>query len=283
MSHPLLGNINEVSGEVITDVIISQINEYAQGKVGFEISIDESTFKIGNEYYNELFNEGLICPALKVVCKNTLLSISVNGFEKVFISQSELDKLIIIECYLAAAESFKFNPKKGTVNDFFLGESDIEKGYVMSTKKTTRIDLIQFFGGGQSELVRFQHVSSLSSEFEIDWAGADVDGKILVKVKDKEIVEGVKETLNKPESKKIALNSFLGPILIAAIGLLGDEEEGVFWAEELKRAVGYVEEEKALYKEMDFCMNKYNQMVKSESGVVGDALNQLKALINNDE
>ena len=135
MSHPLLGNINEVSGGVITDVVISQINDSAGGKEGFEISIDESTFKIDNEYYNELFKEGLICPALKVVCKNTLLSISVDGFEKVFIGQNELDKLIIVECYLAAAESFRFNPRKGVVNDFFLGESDIEKGYVMSTKK----------------------------------------------------------------------------------------------------------------------------------------------------
>lgn len=283
MSHPLLGNINEVSGGVIADVLISQVNDPSEGKEGFRIGIDEGTFKIDNEYYYELYKEGLICPVLKVICKNTLLSISVDGFESVFVRQSELDKLIIVECYLVAAESFKFNPKKGVVNDFFLGESDIDKGYVMSTKKTTRIDLVQFFGGGQSELVRFQHVSSLSNDFEIEWGGADVDGKILVKVKDKEVVEGVKETLNKPESKKIALNSFLGPVLIEAIGLLGSDEEGVFWAEELKRAVGYVEEDKNRYQYMDFCMNKYNQMVKSESGVIGDALNQLKALINNDE
>ena len=75
----------------------------------------------------------------------------------------------------------------------------------------------------------------------------------------------------------------MGPVLIAAIGLLGNEEEGVFWAEELKRAVGYVEAEKNQYQSVDFCMNKYNQVVNSEKGVIADALNQLRVLLNNDE
>ncbi len=283
MSHPLLGNIEEVNGGFTAHVLIDLVvNDPAKG-TGYEISLDKSTFKIENEYYNELYEKGVICPVLKVVCDNTLLSMCVNGFESVFVREEKLDKLIKAECCFAAVKKFTFNPKKESVNSFFIGESTIEKGYIMSTKKTTRVNLKQGFSGGQSELVRFQHDSSLSDEFEIEWGGADVDGKILVKVKNKEFVEGVKETLNKPESKKLALNSFLGPVLIAAIGRLGNDEEDCFWAEELRRLVGYVEEEKHRYKEEDFCMNKYNQVVNSEKGVIADALNQLRVLLNNDE
>ena len=180
MSHPLLGNTNEVSGDFTAEIKVAAI-----GREGFEIGFDESTFKIDNEYYSELYRDGAICPVMKITCKNTLLSVSVDGFNRELISSDKLDKLIGVEFYLAAAKSFKFNPKKGSVNDFFMGETDIEKGYIMSIKRTRRIHLEQFFGAGEAELIRLQHKSSLDNEFEVEWGGTDVDGKILVNIKDK--------------------------------------------------------------------------------------------------
>jgi hypothetical protein len=278
MSHPLLGNTNEVSGGFTAEIKVA-----AKGGEGFEIGFDESTFKIDNEYYSELYKDGALCPAIKITCKNTLLSVSIDGFNSEFISQDKLDKLIEVEYYLAAAKSFKFNPKKGSVNDFFMGETDIEKGYIMSRKQTKRVHLEQFFGAAEEKLIRLQHDNSLDNEFEVDWGSTDVDGKILVNIKDKRLVEGLKETMKKHESKYVAKNSFLGPILIYAIGSLGDDNGGVFWAEELKRRVGYVEDEKERYKDLGFCMNRYNKMIRSEKGIISDALNQLKSLLNNDE
>ena len=115
-------------------------------------------------------------------------------------------------------------------------------------------------GGNETFSVTSKTIG-INRNYEIDFEG-NTDGKILIKIKDNNFVELLRQMLRKKRINNLVLNNFFSSIFIEAIRLL-NETDDVKWKEELKSMIDYDSNKSESYKEFNFAFLEYNSKLKN--------------------
>lgn len=259
MSHPILGNKNEVNGDFSIDFDWSLFIDENQSQI--RIKPIEDSLVISNDYYKKLFETKKIFLSWNVADSKTFFLKSSSGFSELVFRDTKIGGLFEINCNLCSSEKFIFDPPKGSVNDFYLGKSIIEKGCILSINQKIKVPLKSINIGGASSILKFKFDNKIKTDYEIDFEG-NTDGKILIKIKDNNFVELLRQMLRKKKINNLVLNNFFSSIFIEAIRLL-NETDDVKWKEELKSMIDYDSNKSENYKEFNFAFLEYNSKLKN--------------------
>ena len=253
MSYPRIGNTLEVNGDFAIDFDPKRI--YINGKNYYSISIKKGSLVFHNEYFEKLYSREKIEIYWSVFCSKTFYYSSHYGFEKVDIPTHELGGLIEINYYIIARENFTFEGVKGSVNEFFVGKYNIEKGCVLSVddrKKIIKPNIIDL--GAASSIIKFKIEKNLENEFSVQF---ETDSHIYVIIKSKKFVDRLNQLLKQKMTRAIIINSIFQSIFVEAIQMLADDDTEMEWKENLKLMINFDENNKENYKEFDYAFNEY--------------------------
>jgi hypothetical protein len=265
MSYPRIGNQLEVNG----DFEISF--DYKEQLAGFDttsfvVQPNQESFKINNDYYSQLFDEGKICLYWSIYCKTSFLFQEYTNFEKTEIPVSKMGEVVEINYYLIANENFEFNPPEGSVNSFFSSKVNIDKGCILSVdNRKNKINLKIIDHGVKSSILNFELDVKMTDEIKVEYEQADK--YIWVKIKNKEFFNGLDRMLSHKNLKPLAVNSFFGPIFIDAIRRLSNDNNQLTWMEDLKRIIEFDESNKDLYADFDYALKVYNEKLFNDGNI----------------
>jgi hypothetical protein len=274
MSHPILGNKSEVNGDFSIDFSWNLYIDENKGQIS--IKPLEDTLIISNEYYKYLFDTKKIFLFWNVTDSKTFFLKSSKGFNELIFRDTKIGGLFEINCNLCSSEKFIFDPPKGSVNDFFLGKSVIEKGCILSINQKIKVPLKSVNIGGATSILKFKFDDVIKTDYEIDFQG-NTDGKILIKIKNNSFVELLRQMLRKKKINNLVLNNFFSSIFIEAIRLLNDNDD-LKWKEELKSMIDYDENKSESYEEFNFAFLEYNSKLKNLD-FFNESMNDIKNII----
>ena len=275
MSHPIIGNTNEVKGNFFLEFNEAKI-EIFEGESYYIIKPNEDTFKIENEYYQKLFDENKIILSWKIYSSKTFFQMTSINFNELKFNTNRISGSFEVSFCLCANSDFEFDPPKGSVNSFFEGKNIISKGCIISKETRFRINPNIVNRGGISSILEFRHIEHLDKEYDVRYG--DPSGRIVVNIKDKSFFNILNRLTSKRQTKKIAINSFFSSVIVEAIRLLANEDDYYHWADDLKAVIDFDEENIESYDEFDKALNTYNEKF-GENGFLKNSIIEINNLI----
>lgn len=266
MSYPRIGNQLEVNGDF--EVSFDYKEQFSgNDTTSFIVQPNQESFKINNDYYNHLFNQGKISLYWSIYCSSSFLFQEYKNFQKTEIPVSKMGEVVEINYYLVANENFQFNPPEGSVNSFFSNKVNIEKGCILSVddrKNKVKLKIIDH--GVKSSILNFELDVKMKDDIKVEFEQADK--YIWVKIKNKKFFDDLDRMLSRKNLKPLAINSFFGPIFIDAIRRLSNDENQLTWMEDLKRIIDFDESNKDLYDDFDYALKIYNEKLFNDGNIL---------------
>lgn len=273
MSHPIIGNPNEVNGDFFLEFHDPNLHVKKENSF-YIIRPNPESFVIENEYFKQLFDEKKIILSWKIYSSKTFFNVSSQNFKEVKFSTNKISGSFEISFCLCANQDFEFNPPKGAVNSFFEGKTKIDKGCIISKETKFRINPNIVNRGGISSILEFRYMDELDKEFDVRYN--DNSGRIVVYIKDKSFYNILNSLTTKKQTKKIAINSFFSSIIIEAIRLLSTDEH-FDWADDLKAVIDFDDDNKEFYSEFDNAINVYDEKFGND-GFLRNSIFQINKL-----
>ena len=118
MSHPIIGNPNEVNGDFFLRFHNPTI-QIQESKSFYIIKPDQDSFEIENTYFKKLFDENKIIISWSIYSSKTFFQISSTNFKEVKFNTERISGSFEVSFCLCANKDFVFDPPKESVNSFF--------------------------------------------------------------------------------------------------------------------------------------------------------------------
>jgi len=275
MSHPIIGNPNEVNGDFFLKFHNPKI-EIQEGKSFYIIKPDQDSFEIENTYFKKLFNENKIILTWRIYSSKTFYQNSSTNFKEIRFNTKRISGSFEVSFCLCANKDFVFDPPKETVNSFFEGKTNINKGCILSKETKFTINPSIVNRGGISSILEFRYKKELDNEYSVRYS--DPSGRIVVYIKDRTFFNVLNSLTTKKHTKKIAINSFFCSIIVEAIRLLSNDDEEYEWSDDLKAVIEFNDENKESYSDFNNALNVYNEMF-GEDGFLKNSILEINKLI----
>lgn len=275
MSHPIIGNENEVNGDFFLEFHPPEI-ELKNGKSFYIIKPNIESFEIENSYFKKLFDQKKIIISWQVYSSKTFFQKSSTNFDEVRFSTEKISGPFEVSFFLCANVDFVFDPPKDSVNSFFSVKTKVDKGCILSRQTKFRITPNIVDKGGISSILEFVYKKDLDDEYVVDFYSHT--GRIVVYLRDKSFYNVLNSLTSKKLTKKIAINSFFSSIIVRAIMLLGNDDEEFLWSDDLKAIIEFDDEMKESYKDFNKALNIYDEKF-DEDGFLKNSIIEINKLI----
>ena len=275
MSHPIIGNPNEVNGDFFLRFHNPRI-EIQESKSFYIIKPDQDSFEIENTYFKKLFDENKIILSWSIYSSKTFFQISSTNFKEVKFNTERISGSFEVSFCLCANKDFVFDPPKESVNSFFEGKTNINKGCILSKEIKFTINPSIVNRGGISSILEFRYKKELDNEYSVRYS--DPSGRIVVYIKDRTFFSVLNNLTTKKHTKKIAINSFFCSIIVEAIRLLSKDDEEYDWSSDLKAVIEFNDDNKEYYLDFDNALNVYNEKF-GDGGFLKNSILEINKLI----
>jgi hypothetical protein len=192
--------------------------------VNNELYIFEDEVEISNKYINDLFQNGYVTTAYKIVCPSTLYSNSTVNEKQIIIPLDLLANHIVIEVFLVANMSI-LDYSDGTFNeDYKLGESrghfQLVKGNIVGFAGSIKIPLKKSWVKGATSMFKFTRGEDVFMSFDVLEGDQIVITYPFVESQEADITRHMSKS-----NKMTFLNLFIIPALNSAFVELCRQEE----------------------------------------------------------
>lgn len=139
---------------------------------GNELHVTEDSIEITNNYINELFNDGEITTAYRIVCSSTLFSKTVINEKHFIIPLNLLSNYIILEVFLVTQNKINNYSDETFNDDYKLGNNkvsfEVEKGNIIGFAGSVKIPLKKTWVKGATSMFKFNRGEDVFVSFDVE-------------------------------------------------------------------------------------------------------------------